>query len=312
MKPCVRQARLNMDLARMDELTESGEGTRIREQLMHFIRRDSLRLKGEPVPPAKWPGSGFTLTELLIVMGIIGILAALLLSALGRAGEMARMAKCISNNRQIGVAFLQYQNDNARYPTVGGNNWSSFRFGGGDPDPAARSAFGMEWATNRLLWPYTRSRELFRCPADRGLSIPSVMDPFKNLYEKVGTSYKYNDSPWVNDPRLLLLPQKDPVNGLAGKGESWLSQPSRFILMHEPTTLPPWIVEWRYFFWHYSRGPNTVGDFTQVRDRFISSVLFADGQARKCDSTRAVMSRPSNSWEATAEYYTYEPADGVH
>ena len=91
---------------------------------------DPARRAGEAISPS-WlarrnEASGFTLIELLVVIAIIAILAALLMPALEKAREKARIAVCGGNHHQLYLATSMYANDRAdRLPLT--NVWNNIR-----------------------------------------------------------------------------------------------------------------------------------------------------------------------------------------
>ncbi len=93
---------------------------------------------------------GFTLVELLVVICIIVILAAMLLPALGSARRRARRVACIGNEHNIGLAYVLYTNDHSIYPQ-----------GGTDPGPPTSGECFYS-----LYMGYQMSAEAFSCPAN--------------------------------------------------------------------------------------------------------------------------------------------------
>ncbi len=70
---------------------------------------------GHTVRRARNQSHGFTLVELLVVIGIIAVLISILLPTITRAKEQAKSAVCLSNLRQIGTGFALYANDFSGY-----------------------------------------------------------------------------------------------------------------------------------------------------------------------------------------------------
>ena len=109
---------------------------------------------------------GFTLIELLVVIAIIAILAAILFPVFAKAREKARQISCLSNMKQLGLGFIQYNQDNDEL------------FTGSD-------FYGQGWAEK--IYPYVKSAGVYICPDD-----PRTPDANALLYYPCKISYAGN------------------------------------------------------------------------------------------------------------------------
>lgn len=106
--------------------------------------------------------TAFTLIELLTVIAIIGILAAILIPVLGSVREQAKRAACVSNLRQIGIACHLYAAENDDRLPPGGGSWSW------DVHPEAMEALLRAAGANlpnNVRQTTGASRDIFYCPA---------------------------------------------------------------------------------------------------------------------------------------------------
>jgi prepilin-type N-terminal cleavage/methylation domain-containing protein/prepilin-type processing-associated H-X9-DG protein len=115
---------------------------------------------------AKW--LHFTLIELLVAIGIIAILAAMLMPALGKAREKAWQAECVNNLKQLTTAFMIYMSDNKGFfPKYTDGGWGARVEGGwvyydAFPVPTAGN-FDVSRGT---LYSYVGNKRVYMCPLD--------------------------------------------------------------------------------------------------------------------------------------------------
>jgi prepilin-type N-terminal cleavage/methylation domain-containing protein len=126
----------------------------------------------------------FTLLELLTVIAMIAILAALLFPALARAKSKSHRTQCYNNQRQISLSLMMYADDNREFfPAYE----DSATWGGKRGNGKYTLHGGMVWETNRPLDRYATTLDLYHCPADKGDAFyPYVTDP---CFEAWGNSY---------------------------------------------------------------------------------------------------------------------------
>lgn len=135
----------------------------------------------------------FTLIELLVVIAIIAILAAILFPVFAQVREKARQTSCLSNMRQIGVAYTMYMQD----------------YDGSLPLTIMSGGYAS-WLN--ACQPYIKNRRIFQCPSDASSRpfpqtdadwnadyyLPGTFDPNPEYFKFRRTSYTFNV--WLMGP----------------------------------------------------------------------------------------------------------------
>ncbi len=219
------------------------------------------------------PGSknrGFTLVELLMVIGIISILAALILSAVSAAKGHAKRITCTNNLRQISLGVRLYSDDsNDRSPKS--PNWTSHPYAA--YKELMKNYVGLKGASS------VQDR-LFACPADtfyydymfgthEGHEQGYVAESWCAQSNSDYSSYMFNAGNLFDPTNSAYRP------GIAGLRLSSIKHPSRTVLVTEAPSLIP-------FSWHRPKWPPYVfsdGVFrpNMFYNNAMNVVSFVDG-----------------------------------
>jgi prepilin-type N-terminal cleavage/methylation domain-containing protein/prepilin-type processing-associated H-X9-DG protein len=216
---------------------------------------------------------GVTLIEMLTVIAIIGILAALVFPTLAKTREKARQTECLSNLKQIGMALELYVSENGgRWPNCGGE-WGRDEY---------YHTIGTHYFP-QFIEPYVKDRKIWECPSDIGgveWKDGGITDVNRSVYDQCGSSYQFIPQKFVNFEKRVwrgpVIPVPyEPRYGMPSGGAQtqWFARLKAKAMKPEEFPLIADVLQWH----HEKPKPGTPVTDNPAFANARRNVWFADG-----------------------------------
>lgn len=255
-----------------------------------------------PLASRRLSSSGFTLAELLIVIAVIAILAAVLFPVFARARESARRTACLSSMKQIGLGMMQYLQDyDETFPRQFGNVYyfnsvstpdpaTGYYANGGNSSVTSPSPSG---SVNFLyaVEPYVKANgsSVYTCPS--ATNVPTDLCPSGVNSSSCWTATKTNSTSYVMNGVIVRSAYNIgtavvqlPLKAAAIPNAADIAIMQEYMWKMNGSTLRPrWDAVSKYQYWHwYSSAPYGDGTKEPLSNRHFDGgvLLFCDGHAK--------------------------------